>query len=326
MTWEPNQAGSPPDGRGPPAGSARNDVVRPLALSWLGELLYSSEEAAWPGLLVQAWQGSGLHQCHAFALDRTTIFLHTAGHVETWIREGRSMRHYDLGRGRLSIIDRSSRLDSVTWSGSFRVLTFQLDHSQSARLLQTPAALLDRPLVTRLAIQDRSLWYLLSAIAAEIRAGCLSGSQYRELLSLALVSYVHARYELSRPDTGTRTPMLPPASRRQIESFIRANLHGDLTLSKLAAAVHVSPYHFARLFKNTFGLSPHQFVTRERVARARRLLRAERLSVAETGRAVGYCNQAHFATAFRRLTGISPRNYRIRHRPARAPLQRKTGC
>ena len=62
------------------------------------------------------------------------------------------------------------------------------------------------------------------------------------------------------------------------------NLDKDLTLAELAAAVHMSPYHFARLFKCSTGVPPHRFVVRQRIARARAFLATQELSIAQMGR------------------------------------------
>jgi AraC family transcriptional regulator len=97
--------------------------------------------------------------------------------------------------------------------------------------------------------------------------------------------------------------------RRAIE-YIQQNLDKDLTLAELAAVVHVSPYHFARLFKCSTGLPPHRFVVRQRIARASAFLATRELSIAQISRMVGFRTPSHFTTVFRRVTGITPRGYR----------------
>jgi AraC family transcriptional regulator len=123
-------------------------------------------------------------------------------------------------------------------------------------------------LATRFAVRDRPLSLLLSRVAMEVRAGCPTGSRYSELLSEALRSHLYARYRRVRCRTDRREPALPSALRRQIAAFVAENLAGDLTLAALVSSVHLSPYHFARLLKQTFGMTPHQYVTPARVARA----------------------------------------------------------
>jgi AraC family transcriptional regulator len=83
-----------------------------------------------------------------------------------------------------------------------------------------------------------------------------------------------------------------------------------IRLVELSALVHMSPYHFARLFTRTAGMPPHQFIVRRRIDAARALLTTERLSIAVIARAVGFRTASHFTTTFRRLIGITPSAYR----------------
>ena len=78
-----------------------------------------------------------------------------------------------------------------------------------------------------------------------------------------------------------------------------------------AAAAHVNPYHFARLFKAGTRLPPHQYVIARRVERAKELLRGrDRPPLAEVATEVGFSDQSHFTRHFRRLVGVTPRRFR----------------
>ena len=119
---------------------------------------------------------------------------------------------------------------------------------------------------------------------------------------------------LSRDPAGPveRVPTrgLPWHRLRRVCDFIQDNLNRQLTLMDLSTVVHMSPYHFAHLFKQSTGVPPHRFVLGQRVARASLLLRSARLSIAEVARLVGFRTPSHFTTAFRRMTGITPSAYR----------------
>ena len=103
---------------------------------------------------------------------------------------------------------------------------------------------------------------------------------------------------------------LPWHRLRRVCDFIQDNMNRQLTLMDLSTVVHMSPYHFARLFKQSTGVAPHRFMLGQRVARASLLLRAARLSIAEVARLVGFRTPSHFTTMFRRVTGITPSAYR----------------
>jgi AraC family transcriptional regulator len=98
-----------------------------------------------------------------------------------------------------------------------------------------------------------------------------------------------------------------------VTDFILAYLDRDLSLSALSQEVGFSPYHFARLFRRTTGESPHQFVLRQRIDQAQRLLREGELPLASIALACGFANQGHLTLAFKRLLGVTPAAYRRLH-------------
>ena len=94
----------------------------------------------------------------------------------------------------------------------------------------------------------------------------------------------------------------------RVAAYVDSAPAGPLTLDRLAAVAALSPYHFARSFKASTGLTPHEFVTCRRMDRARRLLRSE--PVEAVAGAVGFSNLSHFRRVFRRHTGLPPSAYR----------------
>jgi AraC family transcriptional regulator len=103
---------------------------------------------------------------------------------------------------------------------------------------------------------------------------------------------------------------LPAYTLRRVTQYIQENLRRDLRLVELSALVHMSPYHFARLFKRSTGVPPHRFLVRRRIDEARALLAARTVPVAEVAQLVGFRTPSHFTTTFRRVTGITPTAYR----------------
>lgn len=107
------------------------------------------------------------------------------------------------------------------------------------------------------------------------------------------------------------TSALPPEKLGRVLSFINERLCGSLKLRELAGSVQMSQFHFARKFRASTGQSPHAFLTEQRMVRARQLLRATDLPLAEVATRVGYQTQAHFTGVFRRYVGVTPRVYRF---------------
>jgi AraC family transcriptional regulator len=99
-------------------------------------------------------------------------------------------------------------------------------------------------------------------------------------------------------------------ARRRVLECIEAGLHGELSLAELAQAACLSDYHFARMFKASFGMSPHAWVMQRRLARARQLLAAGRLPLADVAENAGYAHLSHLNAALRGAGLASAAAYR----------------
>jgi AraC family transcriptional regulator len=87
-------------------------------------------------------------------------------------------------------------------------------------------------------------------------------------------------------------------------------MEDDLSLDEMAQSVGLSTAHFARMFRKSTGETPHQFVLRQRLERAKDMLRASDARVLDVAVACGFKTQQHFAQVFRDVCGISPTEYR----------------
>jgi len=103
---------------------------------------------------------------------------------------------------------------------------------------------------------------------------------------------------------------LPRARLLRVIQYIDGNLHRALPLAELSSVVHMSPFHFARLFKERTTVSPHRFLIRRRIDHAMTLLTADGRPVDEVARTVGFRSASHFTTTFRRVVGVTPSEYR----------------
>jgi AraC family transcriptional regulator len=99
---------------------------------------------------------------------------------------------------------------------------------------------------------------------------------------------------------------------RRVIDYIESHLDQDLSLVKLAAIAQMSPYYFARLFKQSIGAPPHQYLTTCRIEKAKQLLANKDLSILEITQQIGLQSQSHFTNLFRRSVGVTPSAYRER--------------
>jgi AraC-like DNA-binding protein len=97
---------------------------------------------------------------------------------------------------------------------------------------------------------------------------------------------------------------------RRVMAYVDARIGGPISLDDLANVAGVSRFHFHRQFRKSVGVTPHEYVLRARIERAKGLLTASDLTVGEVSGAVGFADQSHFSNIFRKLTAMTPRSFR----------------
>lgn len=102
-----------------------------------------------------------------------------------------------------------------------------------------------------------------------------------------------------------------------VHEFVNDRLAETLTLDDLVEHTGFSPSHLSRLFHDHIGISPMQYVTRQRMTRAATLLEVSTLNIAEIAHSVGYSDPYHFSRRFKQATGYAPTHYRTASRRAR---------
>jgi AraC family transcriptional regulator len=101
--------------------------------------------------------------------------------------------------------------------------------------------------------------------------------------------------------------------RQRVTDLLEANLDGRVRLVELASQCELSVSYFARAFKASFGVSCHQWLTQRRIERARELLIANDLSLADVAARCGFADQAAFTRTFHRVVGVAPGRWRNEH-------------
>jgi AraC family transcriptional regulator len=96
---------------------------------------------------------------------------------------------------------------------------------------------------------------------------------------------------------------------RAVASYIEEHVADPIPLGTLADLARLSPFHFSRAFKQTFGMPPHRFHTHRRIERAKSLLADPKASITAVGMAVGFAETSSFSTAFRKMTGETPTSF-----------------
>lgn len=159
-------------------------------------------------------------------------------------------------------------------------------------------------------INDPLLNAIALAFRREVQSGYAGGAAYGESLGSTLVMHLVRHHATRRLPVAVDRGGLGKRQLRQAIEYIHDHIGEDLSLASVAAQSGLSMFHFARMFKQATGLTPHQYILRARLKQARQLLVTTREPVADVAYRVGFYDQSHFTSHFKRAFGITPRSYR----------------
>jgi AraC family transcriptional regulator len=159
-------------------------------------------------------------------------------------------------------------------------------------------------------VPDRVIAGFVNSIDWEVRAGCPGGPLLGESLATDLAAFLLRQYSAHPIQYRYYKGGMPRARLLRVIDYIESSLDSDLRIADLADVAAMSPYYFGKLFKQSMGLTVHQYVIRRRMQRAMYLLGKGRLSLREVGAAIGTTNQSQFTRFFHQHAGATPRRYR----------------
>lgn len=222
-----------------------------------------------------------------------------------------SRRVFVRSSGMIDLLPRGTRLHRVSWYGRPSICTsVNFPDACLAVLSSDLTAVLDPERGPEFGLVDAHVVDLVQRLGAQAQGEEDLGPLYVQSLSVTLASYVSARYGAGDARPAARRSPLSPSQRRAIEEFVESELSTSFGLIDLASVTGYCADHFARLFKQAYSQSPHQYVLSRRIERAKVLLRSSDLPIAAIALDCGFANQGHLTTAVKRRTGMTPGAYR----------------
>jgi AraC family transcriptional regulator len=162
----------------------------------------------------------------------------------------------------------------------------------------------------RLFFYDRDLWETALKLKSQVENPSPMHRQYIDALSVVLTHELVRINGHAAIHAAVNRGGLASWQQRRVADYIDEHLADDIPLATLAALARLSPYHFSRSFKGSFGVPPLRYHAHRRIERAKELLANPELSITAIAFAVGFSDTASFSAAFHRLTGQTASRYR----------------
>ncbi|HTK09421.1 MAG TPA: AraC family transcriptional regulator [Ktedonobacteraceae bacterium] len=285
--------------------------------------ILSSKGVGWEHLMVRAYQElPELEETLFPGGPDIHLILVTSGAVQVDEREIHGpWTTYPIHEGDWFLLPAGVEPYALRWKSlsTDPLKTIQL-HLSADLFAHTVQQVVDRD-PTRVMVQERTGFQdpLLTQLAFSLQhelqhpESASLGKLYAETAAQMLATHLLSHYATTNAFIQEYNRKLSSRQLRRLTIFIQDHLSQNLSLEILAQQVGFSPYHFARLFRQTTGESPHQFVLQQRLTAAERLLKETDLPLVQVASEIGIPNQSHFTQAFKRHRGMTPLIYRREH-------------
>jgi AraC family transcriptional regulator len=162
----------------------------------------------------------------------------------------------------------------------------------------------------RLFFFDKDLWETAAKLKAQSEQADLVQPQYVEALSIVLAHELLRLNNGAAPARQNSRGGLAGWQEKKVAQYIEEHLSEDISLATLAEVARLSPFHFVRSFKQSFGLPPHRYLNRLRMEQAKIFLGNPAMSVTQIASNMGFSETSSFTTTFRKQIGLTPTAYR----------------
>jgi AraC family transcriptional regulator len=166
-------------------------------------------------------------------------------------------------------------------------------------------------LLSEFRIRDPQIESIAMMLLAELQQENTGSQLYIESIANILAIHLLRQFSNTKPHLTIYEGGLPDRQLQQVLDYIHDHLDRDIKLEDLAQLLGMSQFHFSRVFKQSIGISPYQYLLKQRVERAKQLLKQrEERSILDIALACGFNSHSHLSKQFRQLTGMTPKAYR----------------
>lgn len=289
----------------------------PLLLDYHQRLPYERVLPCAPLLVSQGqWQGLVLerHDAPAWEMPEYHLSHHHLGILlDDWHGEQRvDGRHRTEPAPKGSFCLTPAQVPMASrWRGRSRAITLAIDPALLHRIAHE---VVDRDRIElKFCMKhegDLFIQQVLYLLNADAEAGYPIGPLYGESLGTALVAHLLKHYVTIPSVLPTYSGKMPSYRLNPVLDYISHHLHQPIYLEDLAAIAGMSQYYFCRMFRQTMGVTPLQYVRQKRIERAKELLKQRHITILEISLQCGFVSPSHFSRQFYQLVGVTPKAFR----------------
>lgn len=263
-----------------------------------------SSHLSWAGLQIKNYSFPSMFMPPSTSSMHTALF-NTGYPVKFSVKFNSGWKKYYCAHGSIVQLMSAGEISEMQWEGHFDALLI----SMAPTLLERLTEVKNFRFSDQVNINDTAIAGILSRVQEEIVKNNLSEKIYAESLVLTCVIHLACTYSGHGKKIFAPKGKLSAGQLKQVIDYSHANIRTNISLTQLAGCANLSAFHFARLFRQTMGISPYQFVLQMKIGYAKQLIRQHNGSISEVAYLLNFTDQAHFSNAFKKITGSCPRQF-----------------
>jgi AraC family transcriptional regulator len=280
------------------------DSLRPAAGTELGTVLASSRDLGWDGVHVERGRNDRFETDNVVIPEHYFVLL-LSTELRWEARAGSRFESVVTRQGEVMVNPAHTVMSTrVPTPSEFAIVTVKPE--RLAQAVHGSATALPFGFEQRFQTDDPLLRQLMLTLLAEAEGGGRNGRLFVDSLTTALAVHYIGRYGVGTPLPLPKAQGLDARRLKRALDWLEQHHTQDVSLDTLADVVAMSKFHLIRLFKQSTGLSPYQWVLRRRLEHAMQLLQQGQLAIAQVAYAVGFADQSAFGTHFKKHFGRTP--------------------